>query len=245
MNQIAQLSEAEIEAQFHISGARPVAFLLAGFAKASEPFSVQFVGDLFLTTLLAVQAEKGQLIFDCSGSSETNAQLLVSERNLFVGRPGGVHVQFSTGRVTEVLYGGVKAFAVTLPERVVRLQRRDFFRIETLRARPLMFYGRLPGSGLLNQPAHDISVTGIGLSATMLPDNLLVGQVLANCHFSLSEDERDLFFSATIRHLSEQSSRAGVRHWRVGLQFDDLPMVARNRIQRYIDRVERERHELA
>lgn len=111
--------------------------------------------------------------------------------------------------------------------------------------RPLQFYGRLPGGSLLNQPAHDISVTGIGLSASMLPDGLVVGQGLVNCHFALPEDEQDLFFTATIRHLTEQESRAGVRHWRIGLNFDDLPMSAQNRIQRYIDKVERERHELA
>lgn len=245
MTQIAQLSEAEIEARFHITGTRPIAFLLAGFAKEGEQFSVQFGGDVFLTTLLAVQPERGQFIFDCSGSGETNARLLASERNLFVGRPGGVHVQFSTGRATELLYGGAKAFSVLLPKFVVRLQRREYFRIDTPRVRPLQFYGRLPGGGLLNQPAHDISVTGIGLSASMLPDGLVVGQGLVNCHFALPEDEQDLFFTATIRHLTEQESRAGVRHWRIGLNFDDLPMSAQNRIQRYIDKVERERHELA
>ncbi len=245
MTQIAQLSEAEIEARFHITGARPVAFLLAGFAKENEPFSVQFGADAFLTTLLAVRPGRGELIFDCSGSSETNARLLGCDRLLFVGRPGGVHVQFSTGRATELLHGGAKAFSVALPKFVVRLQRREFFRIETPRVRPLMFFGRLPDGGLLNQAVHDISVTGIGLNASSLPDGVSVGQGLANCRFSLPEDENDLFFSATIRHLTEQESRAGSRHWRIGLHFDDLPMSAQNRIQRYIDKIERERHELA
>lgn len=75
MTQIAQLSEAEIDERFHITGARPVAFLLAGFAKEGQQFSVQFAGDVFLTRLLAVQTGD-RLIFDCSGSSETNRLLL-------------------------------------------------------------------------------------------------------------------------------------------------------------------------
>lgn len=69
MSQIAQLSEAEIEERFHITGTRPVAFMLAGFAKDNEQFSVMFQAgqEMYLTTLLAVKPEKGLFIFDCSG----------------------------------------------------------------------------------------------------------------------------------------------------------------------------------
>jgi len=247
MSQIAQLSEAEIEARFHVSGTRPVAFMLAGFAKESEQFSVMFQAgqEMFLTTLLAVMPEKGLFIFDCSGSAETNHKLLASERNVFVGRPDGIRVQFATGRVTALIYAGSQAFSVALPNYIVRLQRREFFRIATPRAKPLQFFGRLPEGALLKQPAHDISVAGIGLTAAMLPDGLVAGQLLENCRVSLPEDERDLSFSATVSHLSELEARSGIRQWRVGLQFNKLPTADENCIQRYIARLERERHELA
>ena len=80
MSQIAQLSEAEIEERFHVTGARPVAFMLAGFAKENEQFSVMFQAghEMFLTTLLAVKPDKSLFIFDCSGSTETNRKLLGS-----------------------------------------------------------------------------------------------------------------------------------------------------------------------
>lgn len=245
MSQIAQLSEAEIEDRFHIVGLRPIAFLLAGFAKEGERFSVQFGDDVFLTTLLAASPEKNHLIIDCSGSPEINWRFLASKRNVFIGRPGGIHVQFSTGPAVEMLFGGAQAFVVALPKYVVRLQRREFFRIETPRVRPLSFYGRLPGGALLNLPAHDISVAGIGLAGANLPDGLSLGLALPNSHFSLPEDDKDFFFSAKVRHLTEQPSRAGIRQWRIGLQFDDLAPASQNRIQRYIDRLERERHELS
>lgn len=246
MSQIAQLTEAEIEERFHVVGTLPVAFMLTGFARERDPFSVQFGGgqEMFLTTLLAVEPHKALLIFDCSGSDETNQKFLASERNVFVGRPAGIHVQFVTGPAREIRYEGGKAFAVTVPKHVVRLQRREFFRIETPRIRPLQFFGRPPGSGLLNLPVHDISVAGIGLTAPLQPQGVEVGQVLENCHFSLPEDEHDLFFRAIVRHVTTREGRAGLHQWRIGLQFADLPGNAENRIQRYIARVERERHEL-
>jgi c-di-GMP-binding flagellar brake protein YcgR len=246
VSQIAQLSEAEIEDRFHVVGTLPIAFMLTGFARERDSFSVQFGGgqDMFLTTLLSVEPHSGVLIFDCSGSEETNRKFLASERNVFVGRPAGIHVQFVTGPAREIKFEGGKAFSVALPKRLLRLQRREYFRIETPHVRPLQFFGRLPGGALLNLPAHDISVAGIGLTAPTPPDGLEVGMALESCRFSLPEEEQDLFFKASVRHITARESRAGIRQWRIGLQFADLPGNAGNRIQRYIARLERERHEL-
>ena len=247
MSQIAQLSEAEIEERFHITGTRPVAFMLAGFAKDNEQFSVMFQAgqEMYLTTLLAVKPDKGLFIFDCSGGAETNRKLLASERNVFVGRPDGIRVQFTTGAVSELVFAGSKAFAVALPKFVVRLQRREFFRIATPRAKPLQFFGRLSEGVSLQLSLHDISVAGAGLTAASLPDGLTSGQVLENCHFSLPGDDRDLFFDATLNHVSEHEVRPGIRQWRFGIAFKKLPINDENRIQRYIGRLERERHDMA
>lgn len=246
MSQIAQLSEAEIEERFQVSGTRPVAFLLGGFVRSGDQFTVSFSGgeEMMLTTLLAAQAERGLLVFDCSGSDEINRRFLQSGRNVFAGRPGGIHVQFTTGRASEMIFGGSKALSVALPESVIRMQRRDAFRIETPVGRPLQFFGRLADGSLLNLPAHDISVAGIGVTATAKPEGLAVGESLDNCHFALPEDAHELFFRAVVRHISPQVGRNGVQQWRIGLHFENLPAVEENRIQRYIARVERERHEL-
>lgn len=245
MSQIAQLSEAEIEEKFHITGTRPVAFLLGGYVRTNDQFSVSFGGeDMMLTTLLHVQPERNLLVFDCSGSDDINRRFQQSVRNVFAGRPGGIHVQFTTGRASEMIYGGSKAFSVALPKHVVRLQRRDTFRIETPRGKPLQFFGRLASGNLLTLPVHDISVAGLGMTALSLQDGLAPGDRLENCHFALPEDEHELFFSATVRHITAQIGRTGVQQWRIGLHFENMPAIEENRIQRYIARVERERHEL-
>ena len=64
MSQFDQMSDAEIDARFRISGPKPVAFLLAGYVKAREPFSVHFQHgeEMFLSTLLDAQADRLQLI---------------------------------------------------------------------------------------------------------------------------------------------------------------------------------------
>lgn len=247
MSQIAQLSEADIEDRFHINGKMPIQFMLAGFAREREPFALRFGNgdEQFLTTLLGVDPDKGRLIFDCSGSLETNRRFLLSERNIFAGRPAGIQVQFTCGPAVEVNYDGSKAFAVTLPRSVLRLQRRESFRIETPRVKPLMFNARLPKGGLLSVPVHDLSVAGVGLLGSELPDELVLDVKFDNARFSLPDDAQHLFVSARVRHLTERESRAGMRQWRIGLVFDALPAKDEHRLQRYIVRVEHERHELS
>jgi len=246
MTQNYQMTDAEIEERFRISGSKPVAFLLAGYAKARESFSVHFNHgeEMFLTTLLDIQTEKGRLIFDCSGSVESNRRLAQSDKVTFGGHPGGVPVSFSTGRATETTFEGDKAFAVSLPEYVVRLQRREHFRIETPRVNPLMLFARAPNGVLLRLPAHDISVGGIGVDSPELPEGIDLGVTMPNCHFSLPGDTKDLFFSATVRNHHDYESRTGQRMVRIGLEFNDLSSGDENRIQRYIAKIERERHEL-
>lgn len=247
MSQIAQLSAAEIEERFHIVSRTAIQFLLADFARQGAPFSVQFRGgkEYFFSVLLAVQPDNGRLIFDCSGSPDNNRRFLDSERNVFVGQPGGIRVQFTTGRATEVNFQGAKAFAVALPPVLLRLQRREYFRIATSVLRPLEFFASVPGGASLSLPVHDISVSGVGLTAGALPDGLVPGLALEGCRFALPEESRALFFAATLRHVTEREARNGCRQWRIGVQFKNLPATDANRIQRYIARIEHERRELA
>ena len=246
MSQLAQLSEAEIEERFHISGPTAIQFTLAGYATHKEAFTVQFAEgkEHFLTTLLAVDEENGRLIIDCSGSTDLNRNFAESQRNVFIARPGGIYVQFTCGPAKPITFEKAPAFSLALPKFIMRLQRRDFFRIETPRANPLQFHARLPSDALLTLPAHDISVAGIGLSAGS-DHALSPGITLGNCRFALPEDERDVFLKAVVRHVTPQELRAGVTQWRIGLRFEGLPIADEYRLQRYIAQVEHERRELS
>lgn len=246
MNSMTPVPESDIEDRFRITGARPVAFLLVGYAKHGQAFSVQSEsGEVFLTTLLAADAERGRLIFDCSGSQEANRHVLASARNVFFARPDGIAVQFVCGAVKEAFFEGSRAFSVALPNSVARLQRREFFRIETPRGKPLVLFARRDDGALLKWIEHNISVDGIGVESPLRPEGLSLGLRLPNCHFALPEDAKDFHFAATVRHCQEITHRNGNTYWRIGLQFDNLSSADKMRIQRYIAKIEHERHELS
>lgn len=246
MSRITQLTAAEIEARFHITGQRPVQFLLAGLAEHGEQFTVHFNhgNEHFLTLLLAAPPASGKLIFDCSGSPEINRRVQASGQLIFNGHPGGIQVQFTCGQPLETLYAGARAFAVALPPCVLRLQRRESFRIETPHLKPVEFFGRLPGGHLLKLAAHDLSCAGLGLTASTVPEALAPGMSISNSRFVLPDDKHDFLIDTVVRHITEHATRNG-RQWRIGLQFSKPTPADENRIQRYIARIEHERHALS
>lgn len=246
MSQIAQLSEEEIEERFHISGSTAIQFSLADYATHKEAFTVQFADgkEHFLTTLLAVDEETHRVIIDCSGSADLNRLFSESKRNVFIARPGGIHVQFTCGPAKQISFEDAPAFSLALPKFIMRLQRREFFRIETPRNIHLQFHARLPNESLLTLPAHDISVAGIGLTSSS-DHGLSSGIALGNCRFALPDDDQDIFLKAIVRHVTAQELRAGITQWRIGLRFESMPLAAENHLQRYIAHIEHERRELS
>lgn len=235
-------SGVEIEERFHITGRRAIAFTLAGYVRDGEQFTVLFGDKLFVTMLLDVDEDDDRLIFDLGGAETLNHALLRSERCRLAARPGGIHVHFDVGRVSEIEYEGRPAFAVALPKAIARLQRRESFRIATPVLNPVRFFVSRSDGKELEFSAFDISVTGIGLLTTVAPD-LLSGELLERCRIRLPDELQELQMAARVQHIISCESRVGERQWRIGVHFLNLSTAFENRLQRYIARLERERNE--
>lgn len=249
MVHLAQLSEEEIEKRFHITGRMAVLFSLGEYVNGREQFTVHFNEgrESFLTYLLSVNPESGELIVDVSGSAQTNARFLESARNVFVARPEGVCVQFSAGKPRLVDFDGDDAFALPLPKFIIRLQRREYFRVTTPMGKPIVLSMRTPDKAgiLLKLPLHDLSVAGCGLSVGTVPPGLDAGVRLSDCRFVLPDAHETLISTpAVLRHATPVSSQPGPNQFRIGLQFEGLERPMEHRIQRYMVHVEHERREL-
>jgi len=230
------------EERFHITGSRAVAFTLVGYIRDGEQFAVLFGDNLFVTQLLEVDDD--QLIFDFGGAEALNQALLRVEGCRLSGRPDGVQVHFDVGRVSAVVHDGRPAFAVPLPQTIIRLQRRESFRIATPLLNPLRFCIRLTDDKEIELPSFDISLTGIGLLAANEPE-LTSGQLLTQCRFALPDEAQDIQLAARVQHITTFEPRTGGQQWRIGVHFLNVSPAIEKRLQRYIARLERERKELA
>jgi len=199
----------------------------------------------FLTSLVELDADAGQVVIDSGREEAINREVLHAERLFLVSTLDKVKIQFSLRRLSETRNGGLPAFAAALPDQILRLQRREYFRLTTPVTRPVRLVAtlrRADGSAMpVETSILDISGGGVGLlAAPSLAALLPRGQRLDDGRISLP-DEGVLTANLLVCNKGEEATRGGARHFRVGCEFIGLTGARMNMLQRYITRIERER----
>jgi flagellar brake protein len=240
----ASLSDNEIEDRFFLLGQMEILSVLNDLVHHREPVTVYFNGgrDFMLTTLL--EARSDCLIFDPSGDLKANKRLRTSPNCVFVARLNGIRVQFSTKNAHSFSWGGSDAFWAPLPERVVRLQRRESYRILLPVAKPLMVKCFTEDGLIMGEwPSHNLGVMGLGIAMSRIP-HLEPNESIARLKLVLSK-QHVIECAAVVRHVTPLSERQVRPNYRVGISFANLPPAMGVSIQRYITRIEHERRNLA
>ncbi len=194
--------------------------------------------DTILTLLLDVDEEQGTLTLDWGSSDEVNQRFLSSERNFFVATPQGIRHQFLTGKPLQVTYKKRPAFAVQLPKKFVRLQRRDFFRLVLpMMQRPKCTVA-LPDGVILDTAVLDIGLGGVGLEVAAASVPCAAGEKIAEAKIQLKEFG-ELKVSFDVRYV-DQATRGIKQSIRMGCQFEHLSPAQEHLLQKYITHVQRE-----
>ncbi|MGZ3236898.1 MAG: flagellar brake protein [Burkholderiaceae bacterium] len=240
----ASLSDDEIEDRFFLLGQMEILSVLNDLVHHREPVTVYFNGgrDFMLTTIL--EARSDCLIFDPSGDAKANKRLPNSSNCVFVARLNGIRVQFSTKNAHPFSWGGSDAFWAPLPARVVRLQRRESYRILLPVAKPLMVKCFADDGLIIGEwPSHNLGVMGLGIAMSRVP-NVEPNQSIARIKLMLTK-QNVVECAAIVRHVTPLGERQTRSNYRVGLSFAKLPPAMGVMIQRYITKVEHERRNLA
>jgi len=224
--------------RFRIHSRMEIVGLLRSVSAHRELVTVQFGGaqDFIVTAVLAVDHDAEEVVFDYGADESAMQRLLRAERLRVATQLDHVRISFNAGAAAAVSFEGGAAFRTGLPDSVLRLQRRDSYRLKIPLGRPLVCQVPPAGDGApLAIKVRDISVCGVGL--TDYPTSFVVaaGQVLAGCRINLPE------LGSLVADLEVMHAVGGeVR--RCGCRFRNLPLAMANLIQRYITKVEREQH---
>jgi len=227
---------------FTVYSAVEIAALLERMKAADAPITVYFDGGsaFSLTSLLAVQMP-GTVVFD---GVRDERQLLSAESLTFVGFVDQVKVQFTTEKAVAMPFDGAPAFRVPMPEKLLRLQRRDTFRVRTLVGKPaycLVPYGP-DGRQYEKLQLLDISVGGIAVVTQPQKFELRLGKSIADCYLDLPGIGL-VSVGLQVRHV--ESGADGKTGGTAGCEFVDVGGQARNQIQRYVNQLDMERRKVA
>lgn len=238
----ASLSNDEIEDRYFLLGKMEILNVFNDLIHRREPVTVYFNGgqEFILSMLLEARAEA--LIFDLGGDERANKLLPKSATCAFVAMPDGIRVQFTGLQPNRFMWGEHQAFWVPLPERIIRLQRRETYRNLLPVANPLKVALFMEdGTKIHDLVLHDLSVGGFGATITGLP-SLRADDKIMQLEIPLS-DKTILTCAGHIRHVT-LISRDGHGRYRIGVKFFKLPHAMEVAIQRFIIKTEYERRKL-
>lgn len=194
----------------------------------------------FLTSMIALWPNDAEFIFDVGSNEDINAKALSAERLIFTAMLDRVKIQFGLEYLRRVNYEGRPAFVGAVPDKLLRLQRREFFRLSTPVVNPIRLSMTL-GEQAIDVPLVDISGGGVGLTFSLDQAGLLEkGLMLENCKIMLP-GEGLLVTTLCIRNMFDVTNRGGLRYVRAGCEFVGLSAAWLSAVQRYIIHIERER----
>lgn len=194
--------------------------------------------DFFATTIIAVVPDQGEFLMEAgpgtAAPSEPGELTLVAFLD-------NVKVQFETATVGTVGHAGHRALRARMPSKVLRLQRRENFRVAAPVLRAPVCH--VPKAGLRAAAAirvADVSCGGVALALRPDEPALHPGDRLADCVLELP-GVPPIGVDLEARHVepADGKSTPGLRT--CGCRFVNLPGPAATLIQRYVNSVERER----
>ncbi|MBM5572794.1 MULTISPECIES: flagellar brake protein [Deefgea] len=217
-----------------------IEFILKTLARKPE-LACLYVNNQRHTFVLSaiLGCESGNLIFDYGPDLALNQQLASATAICCVSHLNSVHYQFDLNTIHTIEYKNKPAFLASIPQQILRLQRRDFFRLSVPLSTPLSCLIPL-GDEQAEISIADISLGGLGLLGYFPDISLNVGNILKNCRIELPQIGV-ITSDIEVCTSTEQLLKNGIRTLRSGCRFLNLSGTGQTLLQRYINQVERKR----
>jgi c-di-GMP-binding flagellar brake protein YcgR len=202
-------------------------------------------GDSIVTSILHVDEPGGFVIIDCAQSGLINEQLLESAYVSFQTMLDNIRILFSVSRVDECAYEGGLALRIELPAALIRLQRRESYRVQTPVVSPVNCI--IPVFNETNQVTtwKTIALANIGAGGLRVVDdrkliNAELGTNFENCTIELPDGA--VTVTLQLRDMQEAILKNGRHVRRLGFMFVNPPTAVVTLVQRYITKLEREQN---
>jgi len=202
--------------------------------------------DSFLSAILAVTPDEGHIILDAASDEAINQRVEAAEQLICVTQLDKIKIQFAARGIERFPHEGHEAFRIAVPDVLLRLQRREYYRLtapspHSLSCQiPIVVGGE---SKVVSVEADVVDISGGGLAITVPPNGIVFepDMEFADCRLMLPE-VGPIATALRVRNLFRITNRDGSVVLRAGCEFLNLSASMASSIQRYILRTERERN---
>ncbi|MBI5920439.1 MAG: flagellar brake protein [Betaproteobacteria bacterium] len=248
-----ELAQTEEESEYLLHSEVEIVSILRALKDSNETVTLYFnnANDFILTSIFSVSDEENVIALYAGGNAAANRQAMVADKLYGVSSLEKVRIQFVLHGLKLAQYRGRQCFIADMPEAILRLQRRENFRLVVPIRQPVKCIIPIPPpedqADQPEQPAVEIEVnvvdvSGGGIGIVMPPEDVAFApdMVFEKCQIELP-GVGTIVATLRVRSTFEVSVRDGPVSRRAGCQFVSLagPMLAL--LQRYIIKEERER----
>ncbi len=231
---------------YEVDSRREIVSLLRAIGEKNQLIRMLVRGeaDVCVTSILDVDPDTNSVYFDCSIEADQNRRILEAERLSFETTLDKIRILFSTEGAQATTYDGGPALLVEIPPTLIRLQRREYYRMATPVSNPVRANIPIPpelGGGNAMVPLADISCGGIAVLDNQLVLGNTIGHKYTNCRIDLP-DIGLVTTGLRIRNSMELTLLNNKTNRRLGCEFIDISRGNLALVQRYITKLERERN---
>ena len=231
-----ELFSNEEENEYLVSNPREIVSILQTIAQRKSRVALYYnEGNSMVLTMILAADEHGVWI-DASSNMHDNRVIERSKRIIFVSTHNQAKVQFIASDVVLGLYENAPAFSLALPRKLLRLQRRDYYRLVTPETNALKCIIRpVPEKAHIQHEVTvmDISIGGVALVCEASGFELQPGMVYEHCQIELPEIGT-LQAAIEVRNAFEITDRNGKVKRRAGCVFVKPDGRATMMLQRYV-----------
>ncbi len=238
-------AHANDEEQFIVQNQKQIIQILNELAKHHEMLKISFSHDTCLTNVISVDAHNHVVYLDIGIDDAFNDRLLASHHVIF-SKDDGIRLKWTSAQLTLATLKDGKAIKIALPQKLMRLQRREFFRLATPIVNPVPCIIPIPNvenpdeDRALELTLVDVSLGGVGvIAANPLDEVLVIGANFDKCRINFPEvGETNL--TLQVRNITPVTMKDGATKYRVGLQFISPSRGNEGLINKYTFNLERQ-----
>ncbi len=208
--------------------------LLTRVVRAHAAVSIQGAGDHLNAIVDSVHITQPHLLMKCCDADAQRVDAALRCDNLlFSVEIGGARLEFSIPTQGIPPMGEDNMIVVPLPTRMLRFDRREHLRVSITESKPVSCELHLADGSQLVCNAYDLSVGGIGLTASKAMAVLVSGLKLSNCRLHLPQGGQ-VRVDIEIRHRIEEALPDGGSVIGLGCRFSNVTESNSRAIQEFI-----------
>lgn len=232
---------------YQVHSRREIVYLLRNVTERNQLVRMQTNqgADSVVTSILDVDEADNSVVIDCAPSALANQRILESSDISFETVLENIRILFFASQVQSCVHEDRPALRIDLPQSLIRLQRREFYRVLTPVANPVRCTLQIRDeeskiTTAVVVPLYNVSGGGIAVTDEKKLVPPIVGSIYADCRIDIPGSP--VVVTLQLMNSHELTLGNGKHVRRLGLMFVDPPKAMLAAIQRYITKLEREQN---